>query len=533
MAKNNPDYEDTSQDDDDDEEEGLTLEKIKHIVGFFVRAPRRRPKLAIATLLLVLTAAILAAIFLPRSYSSDLRILAQRNVVLPALGNPNRSIPRDTESPTHNVAETIMQRDSLVALIKQVNLVNRWDAARPPALRLKDRVMASISGPLTDDQKMRALIGMLEHRLFVMTDDSSITITVDWPNPEMSYEMVTLVQKNFFDARYDADVSVISEAISILEQRAKSEAATVDAALADLLKLEEAKRRATPPPSNGGAQLPRVATGYVPHRSSAGGAGAGGPATDPSDMQALEQIRKQIKQLEDGHDRRLGEAQSQLADAQATLGPLHPTVVGLKQKVEALTPSPPELASLKGEERALVAKIASGASAAAAPPQGAAPAAPSPAPAPARAPGSASSAARLPTGNENPFATEPVPEPNTPPGFSSPNQEDGATTLGRARLLAAAAKYSEILGRIDSAKMELDVAKAAFKYTYSVVRPAEMPTKPRKPNVPVLLGGGLVASIVLALLAAGLADLLQGRYIEPWQVERLKIPVLGELPPST
>jgi hypothetical protein len=40
----------------------------------------------------------------------------------------------------------------------------------------------------------------------------------------------------------------------------------------------------------------------------------------------------------------------------------------------------------------------------------------------------------------------------------------------------------------------------------------------------------LLAAPLLGMLLAGIRDLLRGRFVEPWQVERhLNLPLLGEL----
>ena len=106
-------------------EEEFTLEQLKELVGMFLRAPRRHPHIATLTLFATLLLGLGIAIFAPRWYECDVRILAQRNLVLPALGNPNRAVPREADSPTKNAADTILQRDNMVALIKQLDLVDR------------------------------------------------------------------------------------------------------------------------------------------------------------------------------------------------------------------------------------------------------------------------------------------------------------------------------------------------------------------------------------------------------------------------
>jgi capsular polysaccharide biosynthesis protein len=65
-----------------------------------------------------------------------------------------------------------------------------------------------------------------------------------------------------------------------------------------------------------------------------------------------------------------------------------------------------------------------------------------------------------------------------------------------------------------------------------VVHPAEVPRSPKKPNVPLLIFGGILASLFLAVAAAAIADLAGGKLIEPWQVRRqLRLPLLGEVDP--
>jgi uncharacterized protein involved in exopolysaccharide biosynthesis len=92
-------------------------------------------------------------------------------------------------------------------------------------------------------------------------------------------------------------------------------------------------------------------------------------------------------------------------------------------------------------------------------------------------------------------------------------------------------KYDTLLDRLNSARIELDTARAAFKYRYSIVRPPQLPKRALKPKVPVVLGGAVLGATVLALIAAVLADLRSGRILETWQVERtLGLEVLGQLP---
>ena len=484
----------------------LTLEQLKELVGMFLRAPRRHPLLAALSFFATLLLGLGIAIFAPRWYECDVRILAQRNLVLPALGNPNRAV-RETDSPTKNAADTILQRDNMVALIKQLDLVDRWQAARQPIQRLKDKILAPLAGPRSDDDRLLDMIGLLDKQLAVGSDESSITISVEWPNRDLAFEIISFLQKNFLEARYDSNVNVIGEAIRILEERAKPESAEVDAALADLTRLEAQRRQVlqgTPrvgarPPVGGGARRRTAVSAAVSPASSAS------PYDDDAGDSAaqLEEVRRRIHLIKDDRERQLLQAQNQLADERATLGPRHPTVLALGEKIAQLSATPPELQALTARERQLMADLARGAPVAKGPPpQGAA-------------------------------APQPdVATPSPSPVVESQLRDDPEVALALSRLQAVSAKYSEMQSRIEAANIELEVTRAAFKYQYTVVRPAELPRKPSRPNVPLVLLLAVLSAALLTLLVPGGLDLMRGRFVEGWQLQRkLGLPLLGELNP--
>ena len=83
---------------------------------------------------------------------------------------------------------------------------------------------------------------------------------------------------------------------------------------------------------------------------------------------------------------------------------------------------------------------------------------------------------------------------------------------------------------MNAAQVDLDHARAAFKYRYKIVWPAEVPRRPVSPNPFKYLGAGTIASLLLALFVAAAPELLKGRVVERWQIERgLGIPVLADL----
>jgi hypothetical protein len=69
-------------------------------------------------------------------------------------------------------------------------------------------------------------------------------------------------------------------------------------------------------------------------------------------------------------------------------------------------------------------------------------------------------------------------------------------------------------------------SQAGFKYQYNVIRPPRIPREAESPNVPAIIGAGILASLLLAVMAAVAADVASGRILEAWQVERqIGVPV--------
>ncbi len=479
------------------DEEGIHLDAIRDWVGFVWRARLRRPRTALAVFATIAGLGLVVSFTMPRIYNAQVKLLVQPDLVGPALSNPGRAVPAN-DNPMRNVADTIMRRDNLIALVKETNLVDRWPLTRSPALRFKDRVFEMWNGPVSEKNRLTQLAQTLEQRLTVTTSDSTLNISVDWQDPQMAYELVTLVQKNFIESRYDADVTAIEDAIRVLEDHIKSEGEQVDKDLAAYQATIEGPVAAPP------AAAPIESAAAAPAGPASPAAAAVRPARSalPADTdltKALEEKRRQIRLAQDSHDRELEGLKQQLVQAQLTLAPAHPTVVALQHKIEAMSQPSPDLAVLQGEERALVAQIA----------LASAPSSPL-----AAAPGAAPifrAVAAAPAGAKFPI-------------------EDPRTAAARARLEASMRRYQDVIARLDSARLELDITRTAYRYRYSVVTPAEVARGPKK-RTPQIVGlGALVAGALFALLAAAAADYRAGRILETWQVRRLLgVEVVGEI----
>jgi len=485
------------------EPEGVDVEQVREMVGFVLRATRRRPKLASITFVFVAALGVAVAATMPRTYGAQVKLLAQRSSAIHALSSLNPQMG-DVDKPTQNVAAMITRRDNLVALVKDANLVKRFDETRSAPLKFKDRVMTALFGAPSDEDKHLGLVFSLEKKLEVTTDEptSTVTIAVDWGDPRIAYDLVTLVQKNFLEARYDSDVAVINESIEVLEDHAKNELAHVDSELAEYQKVLAARA----PLTMTGRQAPnRFAAG--PQRLLPGVLSA--PPIDAELARALEAKRLQIRTLEEAHRQTLELMQQQLAQAELSLTPMHPSVIALQQRVEVLSQPSPELTQLKSEERSLLAQIA-----------------------PPREPsqpivGSSTAGANVPS------QVSPATETAPGDGVALPANvldRDGALQIAQSKLGSAIRAYADAVARTDAARVELDITRTAYKHRYIVVTPAELPKKPKKATAQIIGAASIVGAALLAILLAAVADLATGAILESWQVRRrLKIDLLAEL----
>jgi hypothetical protein len=487
---------------------GLNVEQIREIAGFVLRAPRRRPKLVVAVFVVIATLGVLVGMAIPKTYNSQVKLLAQRTALHQLTGQNNNV----EDNPTKNVADMIMRRDNLVALAKEANLVQRSSDGKSKILMFKNRLMDKLFGAPSEADMLTVMVNTLAAKLEVtVTEDSEVVISVNWSDPKLAYDLVTLVQKNFLEARYDSDVAVINDSIQVLQEHAKSELARVDKELDDYAKIvaTRAKTSARAAP----VAVPAAGGRTFVLRPAAGAASAE-PVVDPELAKELEEKRTQMRSLEEGRQRTLDNLNQQLSQAQLTLTPMHPTVIGLQQQIAQLQEPSPELAQLRAEVRALMAQIAGAPSVAAA---GAA---------------QAPIVRILP-----PPRTLLIPESAVDAGTAidpllvapANTDRDGPLQLAQSELELAIRSYEDALMRLDASKVELDITGAAYKHRYTVVTPAELSRAPKKSlgrivEIASVLGGLLVA----LLLATGL-DMMGGVIFEPWQVRRLKLDVLGEL----
>ncbi len=457
--------------------------QIWNYTRFVLGAPRRHPSLAAGMLALCLGSADAALYVLPKTYETEIQVLGERNLVMPALGNPSRTIPTEADAPMRAAPEAILKQDNLVALIQQLDLVQAWERSWSPLQRLRAWIWARLAPPLTEEEKVQGMVGVLEKRLTVTTSQTgAITIRVGWPDPKLASQIVEAAYRNFLESRHAAEVSAISEAISILERRAAQARQQMEAAAGG---VRRARGRGRP----AGASRPPSATAARPP----------GAAPDAHELAAqIAATHQAIEDLDSTRRRRVAELQGTLAELRSVFSPAHPSVLSAQQTLQSLSTESLQVVALRRRARQLEQDYQRRTG----------------------YPWSSESAA--------PAAALPRAEPGQVV-VAADQPVDDTLELSRAQLQNHLARYEGLLSRIEAARIELDTARAAFKYRYSVLRPAAIPNKPSKPSVPLTLLGGLLAGALLAFASATALDLVHARIVEPWQVASLKLPVLGTL----
>jgi uncharacterized protein involved in exopolysaccharide biosynthesis len=468
----------------------LIADYLRYVVG----AIGRHKLLCVGVAAGMVAATFIAIKVLPRTYHCETKLLAQRNQVISALGNPGRTNAFDFDLPTRAAAETVLQHDNLISLVKQTDAVKRWQQTRAPILALKDALMRALRGPESPEDLQAALVGLLETRLEVKVGEGTVTIGVDWPDAEGSLRLTEAAQRNFLEARHISEVSTISEAISILEGHAYrlrdqiEETAKKVATLRKDSPVRPAKKKVVRPIIH--AQEPIPVRNENPH------------SQEIAQLQSLlEGKRRVISDLLEYHQRRISEMKAKLAEQREIYSDAHPAIIELQLNLDALQKQEPaQLQPLRHEERELEDQLARY--------QDAAPLQEvQPRPALAMLPVEVSRVEREARESEDPSV---------------------ANALGELKF--GMTKYATLLDRIDSARMEMETSRAAFKHRYSVIMPAERPRSPKKPKPGQVLAAGVIAALLLSVVAAVAADLRAARLVERWQVGRqLEVEILGEV----
>jgi uncharacterized protein involved in exopolysaccharide biosynthesis len=460
-----------------EDDEGPNI-AIRQRLAEAARAAFRRKALSLVVIMFCAAVTVLSAIFAPRNYEVDARVLVQRTQAITG-GQGQPLSPEEMRNLAKEYEEQVLAHDNILAIVQQTSLVARWEEMRQPHRRFIDKLRRKLGkAPASDDEKFEALTVNLKQRLKVWVDGATVTIKLEWSEPESAREIVDAAVKNFLEARFQSEVGVIPERLKILEAVVAQAHRDLEASATELVRQQ---RGANP------RERVNVAVPVLPQ---------GVRAEDPSELGAkarLEGVRQQIAAIQDGKSQREANLVQEIAQKRHVLAEAHPEMIALKQALEAARAESPQLVRLRAEERELLAELASK-------PKGA----------DARA-----------GAHKVPPAPAPVVEP--PVVGSTKSVQDAQVLFD-----TVSRKYSELTTQLEAARIEMKTAEAAFKNRYKVVHPPEVPTGPKRPIGLLATLLGLLGTFVAVLFAAALADRLSGIFYEPRDVrDRLGLPVFA------
>ncbi|HUM09605.1 MAG TPA: hypothetical protein VLT82_01525 [Myxococcaceae bacterium] len=418
---------------------------------------------------------------LPKTYEVQTTLQAQRAEVIAALSG--RGSGGEVDIPSKQAAETVLRHDNLIALIQQTDLIKRWPERRAPLLRVKDALWARLFAPQTKDEVLENFVGLLEKRLWVDNTEGTVSIGIHFPDGELAYRLVDAALENFLEARHAAEISSIGDAIVVLENRAAKSREALDETRAQLENLRAARA----------SKLGKVVRRPV--------APAPGTTLDPQISQLLVQVqsrRRAIADLQEFRRRRVTELEAKLEELRALYSPSHPAVLDLEQSLEAMRKESPQVVTLQRELAPLEAELNTRGLMSDVPLR--------------------TSRAREGLGALGLEAEDPR------------EAEDPDIEYAKSQVRHAITRYNALLDRVEAARLEQDSAQAAFKYRYTIIRPAQKPRGPIKPKPALIIPASIVAGLFLAVFSTALIDLWSRKLVEPWQVEHtLGIPLLGEI----
>lgn len=482
-----------AQDDDNEGGAGGFKVELLHSYWAFARRALRSHWLLSAILLLVgLGLTVGAVLYFPRTYTCK--------TVLMGFGSPVLD-GSNTQNPLAGADGLILRHENLEAIIRDTDLVHKFESRRSPLLKLKDRAMKALRGDLDEKEKVGMLVGTLESKLTVTPDrgdqQGQLTIAVDWSDGETAAELAQAARESFVRARHSAEMSAFEDKAAILEAHAGKLRDEVTV-LADQVmnaareKAEEAEKEAKPATGDKPA-APRLRTVTVKR------------SPDPLASAEISTLRERLAadkpkltEAENDWQRRLREEQAKLADLKLHFTDSHPQVVTQNERIAMLSRPPAELAALRAEIQAIEGDIRT-----------------------AEMLGGRSATTTTSSGGG---AADPLPAQ-----IVQALDKDDVDPALRAQLASAVTKYGDLRKDILMGRIDLDTAQAAFNHRYQVVIPAEAPSKPQKPKPALILIGGLLATLLFAFAIPVLLELRGGVMVERWQVHHLQLPVLAEL----
>lgn len=434
--------------------------------------------------------------FIPRTYSCTTVLMTVENAVLDGNGGGR---------PLVGAEGLMMRRENLEQLIKKTDLVHKYQPRRPPLLRTKDRIMASLFGPLDDKTLLAILVPTLENRLAVGAKGDTLEIKVDWNDAATTAELAKAAQDGFLELRHRAEISAFQEKMGILDAHSAKMREEIDALAQQMRASLEAKAAdLTKSTGKSGAPAPRATPSFSLSARPATPAAA--DSVLPELREKLQAAKARLQAAEGERSSRISQERAKLDELKLHLTPNHPQVITQAERLNAAQDVSSDLALLRSEVSDMEVQVKQRDAMAKTGPLG-----------PPR------------LGSTGGVATAGAGVEMLPADIVRLLESSEIDPALSAQMSGAVVRYASLRDEVRGAKLALDTAQAAFNHRYQVVIPVEEPGKPIKPALPVLAIAGIVLSLLIGFAIPVLLELKRGVLVERWQVEHFQLPVLADL----
>lgn len=469
---------------------GFNLEIVKSLLNFAKASIAARKPVVAVVLVAGLALTFALAKYLPRSYECETTMMTMTSGVLDSDRGPQ---------PLAGAEGLIMSHDNLERIIRDIDLKKKYVARRPPLMAFKDRMIASLFGPMDDKVLTQVLIGTLASKISVEVEKEELKIGVTWTDGQTAAEITEAARESFLRSRHTAEMSAFQDKMSILDSHAvalRAEIGVLAQQMKESLAAKRAELEAEAKAEN--SKLPPAVRRTILKRS------APKPVTDeqlPELRARLAEAKQRLNTAESDRSSRIRTEESKLDELKLKFMPSHPQVITQQERVGMVQQVSSELMLLRSEVADMESQIRQRES----------------------MQGQRHAAGTLTTSTET-VGSEPLPTEIL--GLLDERDADPALA---AQISGAVVRYGSLRDDIRGAKLALDTAQAAFSRRYQVTVPVETPTTPTKPKKAVVLGAGAAISLILALLIPILLEMRRDVVVERWQVTQFQLPVLAEL----
>lgn len=440
-----------------------------------LRTASRRWLISIPLILLCVGAAVVSSLMKPVLYFANARILATPEEGAPGTVSATSSAAAGLST---SAVDGLQSNDAFRSLVRELQLLDRWDRSRTPLLQLKDGALEQLLGVnSTQLDREDALVSMLKEWVFVKVNEQTVEIGATFPDKATAKDIVETMRVRLLAARKAAELSSLEATVRAHQGRVEAANKRVQESVAALEAHLGKKRKGSKPATVRGVQQE----------------GGWGALPDARLMELRSQIlatRKSIAEVETSRSKRLAELNALLVEQQANLGEQHPSLIETKEKLTSLKTAGPELTSLRDRESRLVSEFV-------------------------QAGGRDTDLSELPMPMFSPEALA----------------EDSNAQWLRSRIGLEAAQLADAYKEESTAAIALAAGAAQFPERYATLKAPLADKDPISPPFWKFLLFGAVAGFSLSFAVALLLESRDAKVRAGWQLERtLELPVLGTVP---